>query len=271
MSGGTDNTEDFGAGFDDVSAGADSGKQGGNGAEVVADHDDETPIEGQQPEDQPNEDEAGEEGGEAAPERDHRDQELATLRGKYNAEVPRLNDENKSLKARIAELERQSAAAPPQPEDEPEEWQAVVESAPSIAEGVRKYVGAILSREFAAVRAQAQPALDVEQIVAAASARATHFATIQARHPDFQQVVPSKAFQAYVGALPTAEKAKAQATLQRGTAAEVVGLIGSYKQAKGLGDPFDSDVVRSRGPRVGMRPGGGDDASDFDAGFNGKK
>lgn len=269
MSGGTDNTEDFGAGFDDVSAGADSGKQGGNGAEAAnADHDDDQQIEGQQAEDQPIEDEAGEEGGEAAPERDHRDQELATLRGKYNAEVPRLSAENKALQARIAELERQSAAAPP--EDEPEEWQAVVESAPSIAEGVKKYVGAVLSRELASVQRQAQPAVDVEQIVAQASARATHFATIQARHPDFQQVVPSKAFQAYVGALPTAEKAKAQATLQRGTAAEVVGLIGSYKQAKGLGDPFDSDVVHSRGPRVGTRVTV-DDASDFESGFNGKK
>lgn len=275
------NEDDFDGGF---SGGAATGEQGGDpDPKDVEPNDtdtkDDDPIDPDPRDDDPSD-----------PDRDDPDdadarQALSTLRGKYNAEVPKLHETLKAKDAdlsakdrRIKELEEALAARPEPDESDPEEFAALEQEAPAIAGGVRAFVSAIVSRTLAKEIKPLRDQLaelpgkiipDQNELLG----RAVHFATIAARHPDHGTVVGSKEFDVYVNSLPQKERDKARTTLKQGSAADVIGLIGGYKKAKGLGDPFDSDVVTSRPVRPGhvRTRTEAPDKDDFDAGFEGKK
>jgi hypothetical protein len=209
----------------------------------------------------------------------HLEQELSTLRGKYDAEVPRLHDEVKAANERAAKAEaalkaKDEAEAQARADADyrdPDSFVALrdPEAAPIIAKAVEEFVEARLSRAIAKLpKAAAPAAVDKDEIVDTAVRRAMHFSAIAARHPDFDNVVGSAKFKQHLSALPAVDREKAQAVVAKGTATEVIGLLDTYKKANGIAI-YDSDVVTSRStaPKLG---GGAPDAGkdDFNAGFN---
>jgi hypothetical protein len=69
---------------------------------------------------------------------------------------------------------------------------------------------------------------DIISHISDADAR-RHFETIQATHPDFNEVATSQGFKDYVASLPDDKKADAERVAKTGTAKEIVALLDAYK------------------------------------------
>lgn len=70
----------------------------------------------------------------------------------------------------------------------------------------------------------AQAIADVQQAFAT-----QHFSAIAEAHGDFQEIVNSPDFQAYIDGLPEADKAQAIQVIQGGSPKQVIGLLNGYK------------------------------------------
>lgn len=238
----------------------------------------------------------GKPAGEAAPkgggaqedDPEHLRSELSTLRGKYNAEVPRLSEENARLQAQLREAEERAKAAQAATRGEgdgdelPQEVREVLadveEASPLMVKAFKGYVDARLSRAIGAVEGEVGTIKKRVDEVAAAPvnadeivARAVHFATIGARHPAYTEIVGSDTFKTFVAGLPEDKRERAQKTLTQGTAAQVIGLLDQYAEAKGKGSLIDGDVVRSRPTAPALTRAAADAGKeDFAGGFAGK-
>jgi hypothetical protein len=74
----------------------------------------------------------------------------------------------------------------------------------------------------------------VDDIIAAISddkAR-THFEKIHDAHPDFMEIGKSQGFTDYIASLPEAEQAEAKRVAERGSARDIIKLIGAYKASQ---------------------------------------
>jgi hypothetical protein len=203
-----------------------------------------------------------------------------TLKGKYDAEVPRLTAENRELKARpVPKVEPAAAPAPvveqpadthPDDDDDlPEEVRAALDDMPTVTKAVDALIKHRTRKLMAPVQAQLAPlAKQSEQQAAEA-----HFGYIAAAHKDWNEVVNGDKFKAWVAGMPNYRRGGAEQVLEAGSAEDVVSLIGDFKKESGFTQPAvedDDDIAvpgsRAGGPRASAVPDG--DKDDFSAGFN---
>lgn len=60
----------------------------------------------------------------------------------------------------------------------------------------------------------------------------THFETIAAKHPDFNDIGQSAEFKSYIGSLPEADKADAERVVSSGSAKEIIALLDGFKSSQ---------------------------------------
>lgn len=104
----------------------------------------------------------------------------------------------------------------------------------AIAKGVEKLVDA---RVAAVVDARVNAALAPVQQKQALTEAEEHLASIHAKHPDMESVIPSNEFAAWFHAQPKFAQPGIQAVLKEGTADEVNELLDTYKAATGKNTP----------------------------------
>lgn len=212
--------------------------------------------------------------------REQGDARFHTLKGKYDAEVPRLS-------ARVKELE----VAKPQPtgnapgdtggeddDDLPPDVKAAMEDAPTVLKAVdsliRHRTKSIVKAETAAAVKPVEDALKPLIDQGHQAEQREHFATIAKAHDDWNPVVNSDKFKGWVKTLPAYRQGPINAVLANGDARSVVDVISDFKKESGYqrpaggGDDDDVAIVgrKSGGPATGAKAGG--DPNDFNAGFN---
>lgn len=203
-----------------------------------------------------------------------------TLKGKYDAEVPRLAGEIRELKARPAPKAEPAPEPTPKVEqpadtnvdddDLPEEVRAALEDMPTVLKAVDGLIKHRTKKLLAPIQEQVAPLAKQSE----EQASAQHFGQIATAHKDWSEVVNGDKFKAWVEAMPTYRRGGAKDVLDQGSAQDVVGLIGDFKKESGYTPPAtedaDDDIAvpghRSGGPKAGATPTG--DENDFSAGFN---
>ena len=142
-----------------------------------------------------------------------------------------------SLKAEAAEMA-----------GNPERMQAALGQ--MVADYGREYVVGLMAAMSPMIDAMAQPYVAgvdsqlnalIEDVTEAF--RSQHRATIADAHEDFEQIVDSPEFQAWIDGLPDEDKAKAQATVESGSAGKIIKLLQTFKDSLKAGkEPSAADV-----------------------------
>lgn len=99
--------------------------------------------------------------------------------------------------------------------------------------GVEKVVAARVAAATAALEARFAALVEPIQQKAALTETEQHFASIEAKHPDFESVAQSQELASWIAKQPSFAQAGYAAVLQEGTAAQVVELLDTYKAANG--------------------------------------
>jgi hypothetical protein len=189
-----------------------------------------------------------------------------TLQGKYNAEVPRLQAQVRDLESKV------TAGKPAASTGEDEDLELFRSESPSIAKAVDRLVEKKIEEIVAPMRSATETAQSTSQEAAIKA----HFAEIRAAHPDFQSVVNSGQFNAWIAKLPDSEREGAEQTLDQGSSADVVGLLDRFKR-RGAPEQSNNQVdetiaVTGRGAPINAGATSADvGAQDFAAGFNAKQ
>lgn len=200
------------------------------------------------------------------------EQRYKALEGKYRAEVPRLAEEVKAMKAKLEEAQlakpanAETGKAPAQP---PAEVVAFGEEFPTHAQVMDYKAQQAAEVAIAAKTAEYEAKLAEERAAREQIARDAHFMAISAAHRDWQDLLPDiNAWAANLG--DPDEQAKASAVLDGGNAIAVVDLYSRFKRETGrssrqTAEPTATGMRPSGGPVMPGMPG--DDANDFSAGF----
>lgn len=200
------------------------------------------------------------------------EQRYKALEGKYRAEVPRLAEEVKAMKAKLEEAqlakpahaETGTPSSPP-----PAEVVAFGEEFPTHAQVMDYKANEAARAAIAAETARFEAELAQERAAREQLARDAHFMAISAAHRDWQDLLPDiNAWAANLG--DPDEQAKASAVLDGGNAIAVVDLYSRFKRETGRASAHLAEP-----PVTGMRPSGGpvlpgmpgDDKNDLSAGF----
>lgn len=195
------------------------------------------------------------------------------LEGKYRAEVPRLAEENRRLKAELEQVRSNPKPATPaetgkQPEAPPPEVVAFKEEFPTHAQVIdyeaRKAAESVVEAE----RQRLQQEIEAERAARVELARQLHFQTIEKEHRDWQDLLPDiNAWAATLG--DPDEQARASQILERGNANDVVDLYSRFKRETGRAAQRQEPAPTGLRPTEGFVVPGmpGDDANDLAAGF----
>lgn len=142
-----------------------------------------------------------------------------------------------SLKAEAAEMA-----------GDPERLRAVLNT--MVADYGREYVVGLMAAMSPMIDAMAQPYVAgvdsqlgslIDDVTEAF--RSMHRATIADAHEDFEQIVDSPEFQAWIDGLPEEDKAKAQATVDTGSAGKIIKLLQAFKDSlKASKEPSPEDI-----------------------------
>lgn len=193
-----------------------------------------------------------------------------TLRGKYDAEVPRLHDELKELRR----TREQPAVAPTSaPEPENSDFKEMLNDMPELADALdkelarrTKEVEERLRGEFGNVTQRIEPVVKEIQVERFMTA-------VRAEHPDVDKIIPD--IKAWIDTQPSYLRDTYTAVYQSGSIEQTVDLIGRFKRERQPTQPpaapntktvVDASAVRSRSaPRVASTAL---DPDDFDAAFD---
>lgn len=197
---------------------------------------------------------------------DKLDQAHRTLQGKYSAEVPRLQKQVEEL--------TQAKSAPAEVDDEA--ITVLKSEYPVIAAANEAMVAKAVAEQVGRALKPLQDRTEhIEQTVTAVakSAETTeeerHFQAITNAHPDWQKTIDSKEFNAWIDARPSYEQNAIKAVLDKGTANQVVELLGTFKGNAQQPAPKKDDppVTAARGRAVPVGLVGEPDKNDEAAGW----
>lgn len=196
-----------------------------------------------------------------------------TLRGKYDAEVPRLHDELKELRRTREQPTEKPAAPTPAPEPENSGFKEMLNDMPELADALdkelarrTKEVEERLRGEFGNVTQRIEPVVKEIQVERFMTA-------VRAEHPDVDKIIPD--IKAWIDTQPSYLRDTYTAVYQSGSIEQTVDLIGRFKRERQPTQPpaapntkavVDASAVRSRSaPRVASAAL---DPDDFDAAFD---
>ena len=193
---------------------------------------------------EPAEPAAGEEGGDPAEDEQEVEPGQEPAEPDYKALYAKAEQRFKSFEGRYKkekeDWERKSTerVAPPAPKEEPKDATPAPEDEfldkfrRDYNDDVLKAIELVAERKARKLVEEVNTSrIEPLQQAYAKTAQEAHFSAIRNAHGDWEQVVGSDAFQGWVGNQPGFLKAAYQSVLERGTAQDVVDLLGSFKAA----------------------------------------
>lgn len=163
-------------------------------------------------------------------EQERRDRQAA------EAEAARLAAENEALKAAASAPAAAQAPAAPDPTTAVDPA-AEVDFGDYSDEAMRRGVSALVAKAVAPLQAELETLRGTKAAEEQVSAAEAHWTQIYGAHPDLDSIVESAELAAWIGQQPTFLQGAYRATLEQGTAPEVIEMFTAFKGATGKTTP----------------------------------